>query len=211
MPSSRAQAVIAHIVLCILASAAQAQTKSKPLFSEPLSLCSGHGFVAMAPFSWSESFVVVMIDEKGIEAPKTIQTPNNGIIGLQCLGSHLELHVREDQSDHSSVLPYAIRDGKIEPEPREDINWSISGKGPMPSAVERRSDGFGASAANAATRGDWYELVCIGVNHIYELHRVFHEIDGVSKFRAELVEETFDHKVTKALPLVYYERAEHGD
>ena len=61
--------------------------------------------------------------------------------------------------------------------------------------------------------GDWY----LGIgdvdrpDRLYELHFVRSNLKGTTKSAVTLLEETFQKKVTKSVPLVYVERDESGD
>src|ERR1035441_3764654 len=124
------------------------------------------------------------------------------------MGSHLELRVREKESDHFSVLPFSVLEGTIQPEPREDINWSISRNGTMPSVIERRIERFYVGAS-AGMRGNWYVHVDSAPGRIYELHFVETErrdrgLD--TKLNVDLLSETYDHKTLQTVPLIDFER-----
>jgi len=144
MKVRRANAVLScMLVLCLATGiAAAAQETNKPLFTDQVWLCIGRGFVAMVPLARPQPLVVINIDHKGIGQPDKIATTGNEVFGLQCMGSHIELLVRQGESDHFSVLPFSVRGDGIKQEPREDINWSIDGKFPTPSGIERREEAF---------------------------------------------------------------------
>jgi hypothetical protein len=55
----------------------------------------------------------------------------NETFGMQCVGSYIEILVREMDSDHFSVLPFDIQQATIEREQRDDLNYSIFLAGPI--------------------------------------------------------------------------------
>jgi hypothetical protein len=150
-------AVVAVFVLCMATTSTPAAEKgSKPLFTHRPSLCVGRNFVAMVPVSRPQPLIIIKVGDKGMEAPQTIPTTGNEeVFGLQCVGSDIELLVRETGADHFSVLPFTTWPS-IQPEPREDINWPI-GKVSTPPAIERRMNGFHQiGRAGDDMRGNWY-------------------------------------------------------
>jgi hypothetical protein len=198
----------------VVSSAAFAQKSGKmPLFTHETSLCAGSGFVAMVSFSRPQSLTVVTVSSKGIGAPQTILTTGNEVFGLQCMGSHLELRVRQGESDHFSVLPFSVSGDTIQPEAREDIDWSIARNGTMPSVIERRIERFDVGAG-AGMRGDWYVHVGDTPGHIYVLHFVEAERSDrglETRLTVDLLSETYDHKIVQAVPLIHFERFEAAD
>lgn len=205
------KAVMVFVLFVASSSTFAQQSNSRPLLTEDTSLCAGRGFVAMVPFSRSQSLTIVIVGDKGIRSPQTIQTTGNDISGLQCMGSHLELAVRETGSDHGSVLPFRILDGAIQREPREDIDWSISHNGTMPSPVERREESFKVGAGSGM-RGDWYYGVYFGPDRVYELHYVITDRDGTTKVTVDLLSETYGYyKVLETIPLIHFESHESAD
>lgn len=202
-----ASPLFAVLVLCLAAANAEAQkAEPKPLFTGPTFLCAGNGFVAIVPFSKPQSLIVILADRNGIEAPQTIPTTGNDVSELACMGSHIELLARETNANHPSVLPFALREellglGPIKQEPREDIEWS--GSGPEPSAVERRIEGFDTNPASGfGMTGDWYVGVGGNRDHMYELHCVSSRARGERKFSVDLLDETYDRKVLRSIPLI---------
>lgn len=204
------KAAIMFVLLVASSSTFAQRSNSEALFTEDTSLCAGRGFVAMVPFSRSQSLTIVMVSDAGIGSPQSIQTTGNDISGLQCMGSHLELSVREAGSDHPSVLPFRILDGAIQREPREDIDWSISHNGTMPSPIERRLERF-TMGTGAGMRGDWYYGVYGGPDRVYELHYVTADRDGTTKVTVDLLSETYGHRVVQTMPLIHFELHESGD
>lgn len=204
-------AVIVFVLFVASSSSFAQQSNRRPLFTEDTSVCAGRGFVAMVSFSRSQSLTIVIVSDEGIRSPQTIQTTGNDILGVQCMGSHLELEVREAGSDHASVLPFRILDGAIQREPREDIDWSISHNGTVPSPVERREDGF-QMGAGSGMRGDWYYGVYFGPDRVYELHYVITDRDGTTKVTVDLLSETYGYyKVLQTIPLIHFESHESAD
>ena len=198
-------------------STAAGQTSTKPLFTDyPPWLCVGGGFVAMVPLSRPQPLMVIRIGAKGIEAPQTISTTNNEVRGLQCSGSHIELLVREGESDHFSILEFNVQESAINAGLREDLNWSISRKAATPPTIEHTMDTFDwiGSRAGSWMRGDWFVEVPRNDNlgHIYEVHFVRTEARGMVKLEVTLLEETLGRKkVTRSIPLVRFEASDASD
>jgi hypothetical protein len=123
--------VFAALILSVATThtmASQASTPQQFFTRQAPWLCVGGGFVAMVPLARPQTLFIIPIDGNGIEALQKIPTTGNEVFGLQCIGSHIELRVREEGSDHFSVLPFSVDGNTIKPEDREDINWSISQK-----------------------------------------------------------------------------------
>jgi hypothetical protein len=197
-----------------------AQTGSKALFGpewDPPWICVGGGFVAMLGKGYHQPLVVVAIDSNGIEAPKKLSVEGNEVFGMQCVGSYIELQARETDSDHFSVLPFRVEQGAIERQPREDIDYSLTLKGPMPSVIERRLDQFLWGGYKWTQVGDWYVHVLRVVgnsNHAYAVHFVHTETRsrlGLEfKLVVDLLEQSFekklfsvkDAKITRLVPLI---------
>ncbi len=204
-------ALFATLVLCMTAaSAAAAQTDSKPLFTHRPWLCIGRGFVAMVPLYRPQPLIVIKISSKGIEAPQTLPTTGNEVHGLQCVGSDIELLVQEAGSDHFSVLPFSVKQSAVKQEQREDINWPL-GKVGTPPDVERRMEAFhGMGRAGDDMTGNWYIQVPSPEGrpgHIYKVHFVETETGSPRNGLAvtlvvNLFEETLDRKVTQTVPLI---------
>lgn len=212
-PSPRKIALSAILfVLCVTtASSVVAQPAAKkPLFTETPMLCVGGGFVAMVPLGRPQSLVVIRIGSEGIEEPQTIPTTGNEVHGLKCVGSYVELLVVGTGSDHFSILPFSVQESGIQPQPREDINWSTSRKAPTPPEIERRLEAF-YDILN--TRGDWYVVVPRVANpdRVYEVHFFKTKKKGDSIFVVTLLEETLDRKVTRSVPLIREEVADVYD
>ena len=208
MRAGRANAVLSCVfVLCVTTAVTGAvQKTSKPLFTDQVWLCIGRGFVAMVPLARPQPLVVINIDSKGIEQPQRIPTTGNEVFGLQCMGSHIELLVREGESDHFSVLPFSVHEDGVKEEPREDINWSISRKPTTPSAIERRQEAFDwMTRAGAGSRGNWYTdvLGAYTPGHTYELHFVESRTQHCADLVVDLLEESLTpKKITKSVPLI---------
>jgi len=89
----------ALLSMCVLATSAASAQTSKPIVTDyPPYLCVGGGFVAMAGISARDPLVVVLIDFNGIEAPQTIPSVGDAVLGMQCSGSHIELLVLDYKS-----------------------------------------------------------------------------------------------------------------
>jgi len=194
------------LVLCFTtAVSAASQDTSKPLFNDQAWLCIGRGFVAMLPLARPQPLVVIDVGHNGIEPPEKIATTGNEVFGLQCMGSHIELLVREGESDHFSVLPFSVERDRVQQEPREDINWSISRKPTMPSPIERRQEAFDwMTRAGGASRGDWYtDLRGATPGYAHEVHFVASRNRNCGDLKVDLLEETLPgRKVTKTVPLI---------
>jgi hypothetical protein len=216
-------ALFAVFVLCVAAtSTAAAQTSNKAIFAgpeyDPPWLCVGSGFVAMLRTGYHQPLIVVTIDRNGIEAPQRLSIEGNESFGMQCVGSHVELLVRETDSDHFSVLPFSVEQNTIEREQREDIDYSLALAGPMPSAIARRIDEFYRTELYpTGMLGDRYVQVwrIVGnASHAYAVHFVYTETrsrQGLAlKLVVDLLEEALDKlpfsmkdgKVTQLVPLI---------
>ena len=209
MKVRRGNAVLScTLLLCFTTGVASAaQETNKPLFTDQVWLCIGRGFVAIVPLARPQPLVVMNIDHKGIEQPERIATTGNEVFGLQCMGSHIELLVREGGSDHFSVLPFSVQDDGVRGEPREDINWSISRKPAMPSAIERRQEAFDwlTRAPGVGSRGNWYAdvLGAFTPGHRYELHFIASRTQHCADLTVNLLEETLpSRKITKTVRLI---------
>src|SRR5882672_6397386 len=200
MKSSRAITVLSAFALCAFAtSAAGTQTSSsKPIFTDyPPFLCVGGGFVAMAGISARDPLVVILIDVNGIEAPQTIPSVGDAVLGMQCSASHIELLVNDYKSGRLIMPLYDVQwtyqsPRTIHEEHREDLNLPKSG--PTPPAINHRKDSFewGGNRAGGYTRGEWYVWVPQVVdrpNNTYEVHFVSTNTHGVSKLIVTLLEE----------------------
>lgn len=204
-----------------LPTSADAQTSSKPIFTAyPPYLCIGNGFVAMADITHHAPLVFIPIDVNGIEAPQTIPSVGDDVLGMQCSGSHIELLVKDYKSEHLIIPLYKVQWNyreltTIREEQREDLNLPKSG--PTPPAVEHRRDSLqsGGSRAGGYARGDWYVWVPGVVerpDNTYEVHFVSGIINGNAKLVVTLLEETRDKKkITKSVPLVHLEAADVND
>ena len=196
-----------------LPTSAVAQTSSKPLFTDyPPYLCVGNGFVAMAGISPRDPLIVIPIDVNGIEAPQTIPSVGDAVLGMQCSASHIELLVNDYKSGRLIMPLYKVQwtyqsPTTIYEEHREDLDLPKSG--PTPPALNYRKESFewGGNRAGYA-RGDWYVRVSVTErpNNTYEVHSVSTNTGGVAKLVVTLLEETLDKKrVTKSVPLVHIE------
>ncbi len=206
MPFPRRAAVFAFCALWAATAPGFAQRLQLPLLTDQTWFCIGGGFIAMSPFSRPQPLIIIKIGGKGIEAPLTIPTTGSEVFGMQCLGSHLELLVRESGSDHFSVLPFHVQPGPIEREQREDIDWSISQKPSMPPAIERRLEAFhGPGSLPGSTMwGDWYEEVprVDNTGHAYEVHFLRRQTGDTIRVVVDLLEETFTRKATRSISLI---------
>ncbi len=208
----------ALLATCISAtSTVGAQTSSKALFTDyPPYLCVGGGFVAMAGISHPDSLIVIPIDVNGIETPQTMPKVGDALIGMRCGASHIELLVQDYKSGHPIKLLYAVQwrshsPTTIREDERDDVYMPKIG--PEPAAVDFLE--WGGNRAGGYGRGDWYEWVPQVVdrpNNTYEVHFLFTDRDGVTKFAVTLLEETLDKKtITKSVPLVYIEGPDETD
>jgi len=198
--------------------AAQANSPQQFFTIQAPWLCVGDGFVAMVQLARPQTLFVIPIDANGIEAVQKITTTGNEVFGLQCVGSHIALRVREDGSDHFSVLPFAVNGNTIKLEQREDINWSISQNAAMPPAIQRRMNEFNTPGLlpGSGMRGDWYvQVPANNRNHVYEVHYAIAETRSrdalMTTVSVTLLEETRDRKVTKTVPLVRQRVYQRGD
>jgi hypothetical protein len=205
-------------------SAADAQTSSKPIFTDyPPFLCVGGGFVAMAGINRRAPLIVIAIDANGIEAPQTITSVGDAVFGMRCSGSHIELLVNDYKSGRFLILLYTVRQHSqdlttIREEQREDPeDLNLPTSIPTPPAAEHRRDSFDwvGSRAGAHMRGDWYVWVPQVVNrpnNTYDVHFVSTDKGDVAKLTVTLLEETLDKKkITKSVPLVHIEAPEVND
>jgi len=219
----------AFVLVLTARSSVYAQTRSKALFGPewaPPLICVGGGFVAMLGRGYHQPLVVVAIDGNGIEAPQKLSMEGKEVFGMQCVGSYVELQVREMDSDHVSVLPFKVERSVIEEQPREDIDYSLALTGPMPSVIERRLDQFLWGGFQWNPVGDWYVeiLRAFGkLNHTYAVHFVHTETrsrQGLElKLVVDLLEQRFekklfsmrDAKVTRSVSLIREQMTYKGE
>jgi hypothetical protein len=198
---------------------ARAQTSGKPIFTdyEPY-FCVGGGFVAMAGISIRDPLIFIPIDVNGIEAPQTIPSVGDAILGMQCSDSHIELLVHDYKSGRLVMPLYTVqwhsqRPATIHEEQREDLPKSE----PTPPALKHRRDSleWGGNRAGGYTTGDWYVWVPRVVDrpdNTYKVHFVSINSGGLAKLVVTLLEETLDEKkITKSVPLVYIEASDVKD
>jgi len=192
---------------------AGAQTNSKAFFSDYVPyLCVGGGFVAMAGISRRNPLIVIPIDVNGIEAPQTIPSVGDAVIGMQCSAHYIELLVNDYKSGLIMQL-YVVqwhsnRPSTIHEEQREELKLPKAGPTPPAIAYRRDSLEWGGNRAGGYMRGDWYVWVPQVVdrpNNTYEVHFVTTHDDNCGKLVVTLLEETQDKKVTRSVPLVYVE------
>jgi hypothetical protein len=200
--SSNRLSCLAVLLLAPMVSASPARAPTaapKPLFTQRPWLCVGGGFVAMVPLSRPQPLTVIRIGSNGIEAPQTIATTGNEVHGVTCSASYVELLVVREGSDHFSVLPFRMEGNAVQPEPREDINYSQ--KAPIPPEIDRRLQAFD-DILNI--RSDWYvELPRVNQpGHTYEVHFVNTQKGQDAFFAVSLLEETPPRKVIRSVPLV---------
>lgn len=174
-------------------------------------LCTDSPFVAMVRLG-PPRLVVIRIGRNGIEDPKTLPL-NDQVYGMKCGYRRVELLVREDESDHFTRLPFTIRDDTIQQGQPQQIDYSISGKGPTPPELD---DFHKIAMALKNVRGDWHvQLIGVPVKHLCELHFVKTETRSrnglTTRFSVDLLEETSDRKIIKAVRLIREENFEAAD
>lgn len=163
--------------------------------------------------------VIVAIDGNGINAPQIIPTGGDEVLGMQCSGSHVQLLIREYQSNRLFTPLYTVRTypgpAKISQEEREEL--VLPKIGPTAAALTHKFESFGWSLrAGGWMRGDWYAevpQVSDRPNNTYEVHFIHTDAHGVAKLVVTLLEETIDKKkkITQSVPLVHLEVAEVAD
>ena len=195
------------------ASSVVAQTTGKPIITDsPPFLCVGGDFVAMARTGNHGPLIIVPIDLNGIEPPQTISLAGDAVFGMQCNFSRIELLVQDYKSNGFMTPLYKAewRAGKpitISEEHREGSNT------PKSHLTPENSFEWGANRTGL-TKGDWRVLLA-GVadrlpNYRYEVHFVSKQIlyprgGATDVLVIDLLEKTFDGKVTKSVPLVKIE------
>jgi len=201
---------LAHLVLRTDAGA-QAN-KPAPLFTQipyPL-ICADSSFVAMASVAHPNQLIVIRIGSTGIEEPRTIPLGYD-VYGMKCNYQRVELLVEGEKEDFFSRLPFTIREDSIERQKTIPINYSISQKGPTPVEIED------FHKIQSLPLGDWYVRIPAyrRANIAYQLHfvRTVERTRDEMKTRLviDLLEETFDRKVNKIVPLVRVENSEGGE
>jgi len=188
------------------------QSGAVPLFTEfpsPL-ICADSSYVAFASVRHPIQLTIIRIGPTGIEQPRKISVETD-VYGMKCNYQRVELLIEGQNEDFFSRLPFSIREDAIEREKPIPINYSISGKGPMPIEIED------FHKIQARQLGDWYVGIPAypKVNTAYELHYVS-TLERSSealktKLVVDLLEETLDRTVTKTMPLVRVENSEGGE
>jgi len=191
-----------------------AEGATKPLFTPFLTnmVCWDGPFVALASVK-PQQLVVIRITENGIQPPASVSVPYNDIYGMKCYWDRIELLVRSDESDRFSRLPFKITASEIQQQEPQEIQYSISKKGPTPPDI---ADFYKSAQQLKLTLGDWrVQLNTFDSKHLYELHfsRTEHfSNSGLAKtLSLTLLQETFRRKILMSLPLVYEETAEYAD
>jgi hypothetical protein len=194
-------------------------SNDRPLLNQSPMLCTDGAFVAMVPLARPQPLIVVTMGRNGIAPQQTASTNGNEVFGMKCGSWGVELLVRETGSDHFSRLPFSIHDDTIQREQRQDLDWSISRNGPMPREIEREMGDFHRLGwvAGSGMLGDWYVRVpnVVNLEHIYELHfvrtekRLPHGLE--TTLVVNLLEETYQRKVTKSVPIISEKKIEAGD
>lgn len=213
--------LVAFVLWMTAVRTATAQMTSKALFDgpwEPPMMCIGGGFVAMLGPGYHQPLIVIKIGDNGIAALEKLSIEGNETFGMQCVGSYIEILVRETDSDHFSVLPFDVQQGTIEREQREDLNYSISLAGPMPAAIQRRMDEFHRVELypGRGLLGDWYvPILRTGTrHHAYAVHFVMKEtrirqelaiglvVDLLEENLGKLPFSIKDGRITQLVPLI---------
>ncbi len=215
-------------LLAALMSTAHAQSASRAIFAGPEfdspQLCVGRGFVAMIRYGNRQPLVVVVVGNKGIEAPINVPIEGDEVFGMQCAGSHIELLVRQTAADHFSVLPFRFTQNILLRDAREEIDYSLAAKGPQPPAIERRISEFHRPELNPlGLLGDWYvEVMVDRPGYAYSVHFVHTEVRSgrelAIKLEVDFLEQTLDRlpfsmrdaKVTRSVPLIRQQTTVRG-
>lgn len=203
-------ATVAVLVCQLIVSGGfSAQTsKEQPLFTQVPQMCYAGPYVAMLPLSSPSSLVLIPIGPGGIAEKQTISTAGNGVIGMKCATWGVELLVRENGSDHLSRLPFRVENGVVVQEPRRLIDWVIpkSAETPVPREVEREMDNYHQVEPRGI--GNWFVRLPRAGNpeHNYFVHLISTEkrVPGglESTLIADLLEKTYEGRVTKSIALV---------
>src|SRR5262249_35598340 len=98
-------------------------------------LCTDGPFVAMVSVC-PQQLVVVRIGRTGIEKPQKLSLKYDGVYGMKCGWRRVELLVQAAGSDHFSRLRFMIGGDTIQQEQPQDVDYSVSGKGPTPREVD---------------------------------------------------------------------------